>query len=86
MNIKNYSYLAHHLELCSLLSWTGNNCFKKSESLQGNSLLLNIKFPEILGSHLIHLKMMKCCAEREFDQRNRVSIPAPYHAIKRDRY
>ena len=34
-------------------------CLKATKPLQGGSLLVTIKFPEIPGIHFIDLKMMK---------------------------
>ena len=39
--------------------WTGFNCLKSTESLQGGSLLFIIQFRKIPGTHLINLRRMK---------------------------
>ena len=37
----------------------GFNCFRATDPLRGDSLLLTTKFPEILGTHLINLSRRK---------------------------
>ena len=41
------------------LIWTGLNCLKPTEPLQGGSLLFITQFQEIPGTHLINMGRMK---------------------------
>ena len=47
------------LQLYDPFLWMEFNCYKASEPLWGDSLLLTTKFPEIPGNHLIDLGRMK---------------------------
>ena len=43
--------------------WMGFNCLDATEPLQGGILLFTIKSPEISGTHLNDLGMMKGCVD-----------------------
>ena len=51
-------------ELDDPFLWMGFNCFKAKEPLQGASLLFTTQFPEIPGTHLIHLRSQPCSGSK----------------------
>ena len=53
------AYINFNKKLYGPLLWTEFNCLKATEPLGGNSLLCATKSPEIPGTHLIDLRIMK---------------------------
>ena len=48
-----------NLKLYGPFLWMGFNCLEATDPLQGGSLPFSTQSPEVPGTHLINLRMMK---------------------------